>query len=280
MSEILPCGIPTISEYNKLMQSEKFAELENFSSRFLDQHEAILRSYAEKWVSDPFHQWSRQWEYPFVLDQISDYCQTSGNNNVRILDAGSGLTFFPYILKEYFAGASIDCCDYDPGLLKLHESIARTENNAPQFQHAALDNSSYADDTFDCIYCISVMEHTDNYADIVAEFHRIIKPGGRLIITFDISIDGCGDIAPPKAKHLCAVLNTKFQDVYPVDTNFPSQIDREDIVTTLYAADLNLQLLPWNRKPKWTRQLESLLRHGRLISWPPPFTFCCLSLQG
>lgn len=279
MGEILPCGIPTISKYSRLLESERFAKLERYSNQFIKKHQDVLHLYAKKWVSDPFHQWSRQWEYPFVLDQIYDYCQTNEKKQVRILDAGSGLTFFPYTLHNYFTDAVIDCCDYDPELATLHSSIARTESSPLQFQQASLDHCNYDDNTFDFIYCISVMEHTDNYKDIVAEFYRLLKPGGRLIVTFDISIDGRGDISPSRAEQLCQDLGASFEDIYPVAKDFSSLPQKEDIVTTLYAASLNSKLLPWQRKPRWTRQLKSLVSHGRFISWPPPFTFCCLSFQ-
>lgn len=279
MNDTLPCGIPPVAEYSRLLKSQKFAEIEDYSNRFLVRHHDILEPYAKKWVPDPLHQWSRQWEYPFVLDQLSDYCQITGTEQIRVLDAGSGLTFFPYMLTKLFKEAVVNCCDYDPELEAAHKGIAGVEKQASMFKHSALDKTSYADDTFDFIYCISVMEHTDNYRDIVTEFRRIIKPGGRLIVTFDISIDGMGDISPPRAKELCAELGARFNSVSPVETNFDTQIQRQDIVTTLYAASLSLELLPWKSKPKWTRQIESLFRRGRLIAFPPPFTFCCLSLQ-
>ena len=36
--------------------------------------------------------------------------------------------------------------------------------------------------TLDILCCMSVLEHTDNYAQIVNEFARVLKPGGRLVV--------------------------------------------------------------------------------------------------
>lgn len=48
----------------------------------------------------------------------------------------------------------------------------------------------FPDDTFDFISCISVIEHIPDYPKAVAELHRVLKPGGRLVITTDSSPAG------------------------------------------------------------------------------------------
>ena len=45
-------------------------------------------------------------------------------------------------------------------------------------------------ESLDVICCISVLEHTDNYGEIVREFARVLKRGGLLVLTFDLSLDG------------------------------------------------------------------------------------------
>ena len=37
------------------------------------------------------------------------------------------------------------------------------------------------DATFDSILCIAVLEHVDNPIEVVAEFHRALKPGGHVV---------------------------------------------------------------------------------------------------
>jgi SAM-dependent methyltransferase len=39
-----------------------------------------------------------------------------------------------------------------------------------------------ADDHFDAILCIAVLEHVDNPAEVMAEMFRVLKPGGHLIL--------------------------------------------------------------------------------------------------
>ena len=47
---------------------------------------------------------------------------------------------------------------------------------------------------FDIIYCLSVLEHTRGYPEILLELRRVLRPGGTLVVTFDLSLDGDSDI--------------------------------------------------------------------------------------
>ena len=55
----LPQGIPKIDDYKKLLKTDLFLEMESFSNTFLKTHAKALKNY--RVVTDPFHQWSRQW---------------------------------------------------------------------------------------------------------------------------------------------------------------------------------------------------------------------------
>lgn len=39
------------------------------------------------------------------------------------------------------------------------------------------------DGFFDCVVCNAVLEHVDNPADVLKEFHRVLTPGGHLYLT-------------------------------------------------------------------------------------------------
>ena len=91
----LPVGLPNQDEYFKLIRSKLFANMENYSNSFIKTNKLLLYPYIQKWIKDPFHQWSRQWEYPYVYSQIS-----SIKGNLEILDAGSGVTFLPFFIAS------------------------------------------------------------------------------------------------------------------------------------------------------------------------------------
>ncbi len=268
-------GIPLERDYQGLTQSESFLHMEAFSNDFLVRNEEALRAYAEQWVADPLHQWSRQWEYPFVHDRIK---QVASNVDFRVLDAGSGATFFPYFLTKQHSQVHVDCCDYDKSLQWIYEQFNRAENVEVSFSVADLRDLPFEDQSIDVVYCISVLEHTNAYDTIVNEFFRVLRPGGKLIVTFDISRDGRSDIPEEKAEELLSLLVDRGdggQTRYP---GIRAELGKPSVVTTGSFIDVSAHLLPW-RKPGPIAHLKSLIKSGRPKAWPADLTFYCLDVD-
>lgn len=51
------------------------------------------------------------------------------------------------------------------------------------FLEAVVPPLPFADGTFDCVISFQVIEHIQRDRDFVREVHRVLKPGGRLIVT-------------------------------------------------------------------------------------------------
>lgn len=275
MNSILPNGIPLAPDYLELLGSKIFKDLERFANRFVDLNQQHLKSFNFRWGNDALHHWSRQWEYPYVHNIICDVVEQ--NANAKILDAGSGVTFFPYFLKEQFPAVSISCCDYDEKLARSFENINAATGRTIAFSVANLKALPYRDEEFHAIYCISVLEHTDNYEEIVDEFYRIMQPKGRLIVTFDVSLDGTRDLNLDSGAKLLRCLTKRFDVDSDISFDLHAQVSNPEIFTTLTANQIDANLLPW-RFPPFLHRLKSLFRTGRLGSWPPPLTVFCLSL--
>jgi SAM-dependent methyltransferase len=47
-----------------------------------------------------------------------------------------------------------------------------------------LTNLSFADGEFDCTICMDILEHIPDYRPALREMARILKPGGRALLTF------------------------------------------------------------------------------------------------
>lgn len=275
MRDILPDGIPSEREYRALMKSDLFKGLEIFADNFALQNKEHLRSFAYRWGKDSLHHWSRQWEYPYVYHILGDLIQQ--NSNAKILDAGSGVTFFPYFLKKQFPAADVFCCDYDETLTESFDKINAESGVSVEFSVSDLKTLSYKDEEFQAVYCISVLEHTDDYEEIIEEFSRILRPNGKLIVTFDISLDGTRDINLDDGSSLLRSLARRFDVDSDISFDLHAQVSNPEIFTTLTANQIDANLLPW-RFPPFLHRLKSLFRTGRLGSWPPPLTVFCLSL--
>jgi 2-polyprenyl-3-methyl-5-hydroxy-6-metoxy-1,4-benzoquinol methylase len=275
MSE-LAVGIPKQKAYLRRTESSWYRELEPYADRFLRDHHQPLSAYS--WVSDPFHQWSRQWEYPFVAQQISNVHTAGHPFPLRVLDAGSGITFFPFFLADRFPGLKVTCIDADASLLPLFAEVNATRSNKVSFDVGNLRALEFRDESFDVVYSISVLEHVDDRRQVVEECARILRPKGSLVLTFDISMNDKVGLTIRKAHDLMDALQNHFDADPPADLH--SQVldfDADKSVTTDFVRHYNPSLLPWKRTlPSEVRRFvrSKLLRND----WRD-LTFCCLVLR-
>jgi ubiquinone/menaquinone biosynthesis C-methylase UbiE len=259
--ELAP-GIVPIADYEELLRSPGFIEMERFSDAFLAENRSALAAYARHWVKDPLHQWSRQWEYPYVAQKLAPLFGESRPGGARVLDAGSGLTFFPAYLAERMVEATIECCDFDPDNVAAG---ARLRHGAPgriHYREASIQHLPYGDGEFDAVYCISVLEHTRDYASVVREFRRVLAPGGLLVVTFDVSPDGRSEIDPAGARGLLASLAESFVSrEAPAAGDLDAALARGGALSTTWARETHPRLVPWQRT---LRSTLGTLARGRI----------------
>jgi len=245
-------GVPSVSDLRIVEESDLFREMMLASDDWLERNDVLLAPYASKWVADPLRQWSRRWEYPFAIHAL-------GSGSSKVLDAGSGFTFFPYYVASK-TGAEFVCCVDNDDLADLFTRAG--EDGSPViFRSGDLRQLPLADGEVDAAYSVSVLEHTHEFDRIVGELHRVLAPGGSLVVTFDLSLDGLSDIPIPRAAQLVARLSDAFE---PVDA--PRDLDRlvarPDLLTTLHAATVDSTRLPWAHP--WLSLVKSAFQHRRL----------------
>ena len=64
------------------------------------------------------------------------------------------------------------------------------EARAKFYQGNAAERFSFEDSSFDAITCIDAINHLPNRASVLKEWHRVLKPGGRLLFTDPIVLTG------------------------------------------------------------------------------------------
>jgi ubiquinone/menaquinone biosynthesis C-methylase UbiE len=239
----IPQGLITVNNYEKLIKSDFFKEIEKYSNAFLENNKDILKNYSRRWVLDSFHQWSRQYEYPFVYHYAKEQIERlPAEDKVRILDAGSGLSFLPYLISKRHKNAIIETYDYDERWKNVFREINKKEKKDIQFTQGDIRKTPFPSDNFNIIYCISVLEHTNNYEEIMQEFSRILKPNGKFILTFDIAFDGLSEISTEKVSDFLKTLGKYFNM-----GTIPHSIENsETTATNIYISKkYGKKLLPW-----------------------------------
>ena len=259
-------GIPTIDEIETLNERSSYRLLDAYSRKYLLTNEPHLQEY--RWIRDAFRQWSRIYEYPYCYESIKKVAPTGA----KVLDAGSGITFFPFFMSSMCDVTCVDLDDYG----KTFEIINGLQGTNVSFMRSDLRHMPYASEIFDCIYCISVLEHTSHRLEILREFHRLLKPGGLLVLTFDISLNSTElGIAPPEATALIELARSCFDIPYQSKDMQSDLLDERRYTTKYVAKNKSYDLLPWP-KPGFVGRLKDLLR-GRSSISSADLTFCNLS---
>lgn len=122
---------------------------------------------------------SKVWEYPWALTR---HPLPKGE---LVLDAGCGVSTMPlYLASE---GATVVALDNDVRWLSL-ERVAAQFHGLPVVPVLGnIEGLGFPDDTFDRVYCISVLEHIDvaRQPKAIREMARVLRPGGVLYLTVD-----------------------------------------------------------------------------------------------
>ena len=99
-------------------------------------------------------------------------------NDSPVLEVGCGDATFTTELAKY-----------SPFVTAIDISSGQIAENARRFpgitfrQHDVADPFPFADGAFEVIWCSEVLEHLFNPAYALREMHRILRPGGRLLVT-------------------------------------------------------------------------------------------------
>ena len=99
------------------------------------------------------------------------------------------------------SGPAIDAVDVNPFLLREARDLAKANglDGAIRFHSGSAEALPFADDSFDCVFSVTVLEECD--ADkAIGEMARVVRPGGRIgIIVRAIDIGQMWSLAVPEA---------------------------------------------------------------------------------
>jgi|GEM_PF-2038330 len=205
----------------------------------------LLRSRRLKSYTGYGH-WSRAWEYPWAI-LAADLPSSPG----RMIDVGGGGSAFSF----YLARRGHDCVVADPSLNEGVGCVYDRERSPYQnvrsmakkvlfkaarihsvwglpdsalgrsvklVSHSA-DDLKFPDGYFDRVFCLSVIEHIPRelWAGCVKEFERVLRPGGRLVITQDMTTEEANEEVYRRLIDACSLRLL-------VDPRYPVPLARED----------------------------------------------------
>ncbi len=192
LPEMTDCRFASIEEACSTPFEQLGRELAEINTTFeLADHTELNRQHYP-WASGRFPgiqlYGSRLWEYPYAI------LAAELQSGLACADIGCGRTPFTIYLAQQ---PDLQVTGFDPDLFTGDKPFSAFGVNGEflhrtglDFRNSGMEKLEAPDNHFDRVFCLSVIEHLDPAIARrgMQEMARILKPGGRLIMTVDIAI--------------------------------------------------------------------------------------------
>lgn len=217
-------GFVSLRQVRSHVWQNAYRQLESFSSEFTDLFPLWGAGYP--WPADPLHRWFRPFEYPYVLHNLPPIKAAA---NPVVVDIGPAVTFFSTLLAD--RGYSLHCLDSDPRMVDFWKKLKEC---APKHWTKVLSRVQYqvsqeyrlplASNIADAVICVSVLEHVSEPPKLLADMLRVLKPGGVLILTMDISLESDEGVSAAHFGDLCGLLDEHTIPAHPNQLVHPQEL--------------------------------------------------------
>ncbi|MCL5279813.1 MAG: class I SAM-dependent methyltransferase [Planctomycetes bacterium] len=217
------------------MTTSRVLDLRELDRPFFRETIDLTRKLVEEFPGFYLHP-SKQWEYPWALESAALPL------NSRVLDVGCGASVLPLYLDRL--GHRVIACDID-----LDWDLV--EQTPLPYIKADLTALPFEKAQFEAVFCISVLEHLplDRMIPVLWELHRVLRAGGRLLLTADFYED-----------HWARVAYSGPGRRFPVNWNV---FDRDLLEQIIFAHPGFLIANPPDLNVDWPTVKEQMLRfHG------------------
>lgn len=115
---------------------------------------------------------------PLRVKWISRYVQLKG---LKVLDVGCGAGILTESLAE--KGAQVTGIDLGEALITVAQNHAEASGLAIDYQYIPLATFALEhQNMFDCVTCLEMLEHVDDFAAVLQQISLVLKPGGRVFV--------------------------------------------------------------------------------------------------
>jgi SAM-dependent methyltransferase len=117
----------------------------------------------------------------------------------RSLEIGAGTGYFTLNLVKSGLVGDATCTDISPGMVRMLTENAFRLGLSVRTARADAESLPFADQSFDLVLGHAVLHHLPDLRKAFGEFHRVLRPGGRIVFAGEPSRTGDRLAAVPKA---------------------------------------------------------------------------------
>ena len=166
-------------------------EIRDVNTRY---HDVAAESYDSKWGIDFGEIGQGQ-----VLGKLRKLLGSELDDGYdRSLEIGAGTGYFSLNLLQAGIVDEATCTDISPGMVATLARNAQRLGLDVRAARADAESLPFADQSFDLVLGHAVLHHLPNLRRAFAEFHRVLRPGGRIIFAGEPSRLGDRIAAVPK----------------------------------------------------------------------------------
>jgi SAM-dependent methyltransferase len=166
-------------------------EIREVNTRY---HDVAAESYDSKWGIDFGDTGQSQ-----VLGKLRKLLGRELDDGYdRSLEIGAGTGYFSLNLLQAGVVAEATCTDISPGMVTTLSQNAERLGLQVRAARADAESLPFADGSFDLVLGHAVLHHLPNLRRAFAEFHRVLRPGGRIVFAGEPSRLGDRIAAVPK----------------------------------------------------------------------------------
>jgi SAM-dependent methyltransferase len=149
-------------------------EIRDVNTRY---HDVAAESYDSKWGIDFGEVGQAQ-----VLGKLRKLLGSEIDDGYdRSLEIGAGTGYFSLNLLQAGVVGEATCTDISPGMVETLKGNAERLGLEVRAARADAERLPFADASFDLVLGHAVLHHLPNLRRAFAEFHRVLRPGGRIV---------------------------------------------------------------------------------------------------
>jgi len=126
-----------------------------------------------------------------LVNKVIDAAAPRPGEDVLDIACGTGIVA-RLVAPRVAPGGTVSNLDFDPAMIAVARRLVECPPDVTATWHCASALSMPFDEVaFDLVFCLNGLQFLPDYAAGLAEMRRVLKPGGRLVVTVLNAVDRC-----------------------------------------------------------------------------------------